>query len=163
MYKRQILADIIAGIVVGAFNILVGIVETVTGVFDGLVGAVETAKNALSGIGDAVSGAVSSAVGKVTGLFSGKKKNATGTEYFSGGLTQINERGEEMIQLARGDKIYPAGKTDRLIKNEVKKNKTVDRSVSSPNVTINVNGANMTNKDVANAISREIKRLGVLV
>ncbi len=161
------LVDIIANVVVGAFNILKGVLDTVVGVFNTVVGAVQTAidaffnipgmiADALSGIGGAISGAIG-------GLFGGGKGHATGTEYFGGGLTRVNERGEEMIQLARGDKIYPADKTDRIIKNEVKNSKTVDRSVSNPNITININGANMTNKDVVRAMTDEFKRLGVLV
>ena len=33
---------------------------------------------------------------------------AEGTSYFPGGLTQINERGDEMVELPEGSKIYPA-------------------------------------------------------
>lgn len=159
------IAGIVGGIVKQAFETVVGAVNSAKDAFAAVKGAVQSAVDALASIPGKISNMVGSAVGNVKSALGigGKKKNATGTEYFSGGLTQINERGEEMIQLARGDKIYPAGKTDKIIKNEVKNSKTVDRSVSSPSITINVNGANMTNKDVANAISREMKRLGVLV
>ena len=69
-----------------------------------------------------------------------------------------------MIQLARGDKIYPAGKTDRIIKNEVKStSSSVSPSDSRAPIVININGANMTNKDVGRVISNELRRLGVVI
>lgn len=160
------IADIIMSFAMPMFEAIAGVVETAVGKFNDLIGAVGEAVGALVSIPGKIAGMVGDAVGgAVKGVknFLGIGKHATGTSYFEGGLTRINERGEEMIQLARGDKIYPAGKTDKIIKNEVKNSKTVDRSISSPNITINVNGANMTNKDVANAISAEFKRLGVLV
>lgn len=162
----ETIANTILSVAEPVFHAIASAVEWATSKFNDLVGAVGAAADALFSlpgkiagmVGDAVGGAVSS-VKKFLGI----GKHATGTEYFGGGMTQINERGEEMIQLARGDKIYPAGKTEKIIKNEVKNTKSIDRSVSSPSITINVNGANMTNKDVANAISAEFKRLGVLV
>lgn len=160
----QALGDIITGIVIAAFNAVAAIVQTAVGAFNALVGAVGAAADALFSLPGKIAGlvgdAVGGVVGKVKGLFSG---HATGTEYFSGGLTRINERGEEMIQLARGSKIYPAGKTDRIIKNEVKNTRTVDSSTDNRSIVINVNGANMTDKDVGRAISDELKRLGVVV
>lgn len=160
----QVLGDIITGVVIAAFNAVAAIVQTAVGAFNALVGAVGAAADALFSLPGKIAGlvgdAVGGVVGKVKGLFSG---HATGTEYFSGGLTRINERGEEMIQLARGSKIYPAGKTDRIIKNEVKNTRTVDSSTDNRSVVINVNGANMTDKDVGRAISDELKRLGVVV
>lgn len=160
------IADIIMSFAMPMFEAIAGVVETAVGKFNDLIGAVGEAVGALVSIPGKIAGMVGDAVGgAVKGVksFLGIGKHATGTSYFAGGLTRINERGEEMIQLARGDKIYPAGKTDKIIKNEIKNTKSVDRSVSSPSITINVNGANMTNKDVANAISAEFKRLGVLV
>lgn len=160
----QVLGDIITGVVIAAFDAVAAIVQTAVGAFNALVGAVGAAADALFSLPGKIAGlvgdAVGGVVGKVKGLFSG---HATGTQYFSGGLTRINERGEEMIQLARGTKIYPAGKTDRIIKNEVKNTRTVDRSADNRTIVINVNGANMTDKDVGRAISDELKRLGVVV
>lgn len=164
----QALGDLIAGAVTSAFNIVKDAVQWAADKFNELVGAIGSAidaffeipgkiASALSGIGGSIKGAISGWFG------GGGKGHATGTEYFSGGLTRVNERGEEMIQLARGSKIYPAGKTDRIIKNEVKNNKTVDRSADNRSIVINVNGANMTDKDVGRAISDELKRLGVVV
>lgn len=167
----QVLGSIITGTVVVAFNLVAGVVETVIGVFNNLVGAVGEAINAFFSIPGKIARAIGNIGGSILstvgGWFGGggggSRGHATGTEYFTGGFTRINERGEEMIQLARGDKIYPADKTSRIIKNEVQNTRTVDRSVAKPTINITVNGANMTNKDVAMVISNEIRRLGVLV
>lgn len=163
----ETIADTVLTVAEPVFHAIASAVEWATGKFNDLVGAVGEAVGAILDIPGAIANLAGNAWNSVkqgaSDLWHSITGNATGTEYFSGGLTRINERGEEMIQLARGDKIYPAGKTDKIIKNEVKNSKTVDRSVSSPNITINVNGANMTNKDVARVISNEIRRLGVLV
>lgn len=167
----QTLGSIITGTVVVAFNLVAGVVETVIGVFNNLVGAVGEAINAFFSIPGKIARAIGNIGGSILntigGWFGGggggSRGHATGTEYFTGGFTRINERGEEMIQLARGDKIYPADKTSRIIKNEVQNTRTVDRSVAKPTINITVNGANMTTKDVAMVISNEIRRLGVLV
>lgn len=162
----QTLGSIIMGIVIAAFNAVAAVIQAVVGVFNSLISAVGAAANALFSLPSKIAGMVGNAVGGVVGkIKSFLPGHATGTEYFQGGLTRVNERGEEMIQLARGDKIYPSGKTDRIIKNEVKNNnsRTVDRSVDSSSIVININGANMTNKDVGRVISDELKRLGVVV
>ncbi len=164
----QALGDLIAGAVTSAFNIVKDAVQWAADKFNELVGAIGSAIDAFFEIPGKIAGALSgiggSIIDSVTGWFGGGGKgHATGTQYFSGGLTRVNERGEEMIQLARGTKIYPAGKTDRIIKNEVKNTKTVDSSADNRSIVINVNGANMTNKDVGRAISDELKRLGVVV
>lgn len=163
----ETIADTVLTVAEPVFHAIADAVEWATGKFNDLVGAVGEAVGAILDIPGAIANLAGNAWNSVkqgaSDLWHSITGNATGTSYFAGGLTRINERGEEMIQLARGDKIYPAGKTDKIIKNDIKNTKSVDRSVSSPNITINVNGANMTNKDVANAISAEFKRLGVLV
>lgn len=42
-------------------------------------------------------------------------KNAMGTQYFKGGITQINERGGEIVDLPNGSKVIPADKTNKLL------------------------------------------------
>ena len=153
-------ASLIAGVVMSAFTVLVGVVNTVVGIFNGLVSAVNAAIDALSGIGSAISSAVSGAVGKVKGLFS--RGHATGTSYFGGGMTRVNERGEEMIQLARGDRIYPSGKTDRIIEKQINnrnQNRETKNITLSP--TININGANKNGEDIAKEVNRQLRRLAV--
>lgn len=53
-------------------------------------------------------------------------KFALGTQYFKGGLAQINERGGEIVNLPNGSKVIPADKSAKMVKN------------SSGNVTVNV-------------------------
>lgn len=162
----QALGELIVGAVTTAFNIIKDVVQWTADKFNALIGAIGSAIKAFFDIPGKIANALGGIGSKIAGFFGGGKKgHATGTEYFQGGLTRINERGEEMIQLARGDKIYPAGKTDRIIRNEVKNNNSsnVDRSVDSSSIVINVNGANMTNKDVGRVISDELNRLGVVV
>ncbi|MDY2918047.1 MAG: tape measure protein [Anaerococcus sp.] len=162
----QALGDIITGVVMGAFHAIADVVEWAVDKFNDLVGAVGAAADALFELPGKIAGwvgdKVSSAVSGVKS-FLGIGKNATGTEYFEGGLTGINERGSEMIQLARGSKIYPADKTNKIIKNEVKNEKNVSRSssINAP-ITINVYGNNKED-EIAKAISKELNRLGVVV
>lgn len=160
------LATIVGGWVKDAFTFIGDAVNAAKSAFDNLVGAVASAADALAGLPGKIGEWVSEKAGSVLEWAKSKVgMHATGTQYFSGGLTRINERGEEMIQLARGDKIYPAGKTDRIIRNEVKSTS----SSASPSdsgrapIVININGANMTNKDVGRVISNELRRLGVVI
>ena len=51
--------------------------------------------------------------------------NATGTTYFGGGLTYINEHGAEIIDLPQDSRIYPADKSAKMME-------------SKPSVTVNV-------------------------
>ena len=45
--------------------------------------------------------------------------NATGSTYFSGGWTEINERGGEIVDLPQGSRIYPHATTERMIQAEI--------------------------------------------
>ncbi len=45
--------------------------------------------------------------------------NASGTEYWKGGLTHINELGQEVVDLPKGTRIYPAGASERMIQEMV--------------------------------------------
>lgn len=160
------LADMVGGWVKDAFTFIGDAVNSAKSAFDSLVGAVASAADALAGLPGKIGEWVSEKAGSVLEWAKSKVgMHATGTEYFSGGLTRINERGEEMIQLARGDKIYPAGKTDRIIKNEVKSTSSSASPSDSSRapIVININGANMTNKDVGRVISNELRRLGVVI
>ena len=169
----QIIASIISGVVTAAFNAITAVVNGAVGVFHALtgavhavksafesvVGAVHNAASALSGLPGKISGAVSNAVGSIKSKITG---HATGTSYFGGGMTRVNERGEEMIQLARGDKIYPAGKTDRIIEKQIN-NKNQNRETKNVTVspTININGANKNGEDIAKEVNRQLRRLAV--
>ena len=39
---------------------------------------------------------------------------ATGTSFYPGGVTTINEQGDELIELPTGSKIYPARESGRM-------------------------------------------------
>ena len=162
------IADMVGGWVTEAFQLVGDAVNIAKAAFDAVKGAVDSAVDAIKNIPAAVGRLATNAwngikegasnlLGKLTG------KHATGTSYFAGGLTQINERGQEMMRLPRGTQIYPAGVTRKAVEKEVSKTTNIDRSSSDRSIVINVNGANMTNKDVGRAISDELRRLGVVV
>lgn len=44
---------------------------------------------------------------------------ATGSTYFPGGWTEINERGGEIVDLPQGSRIYPHATTERMIQAEI--------------------------------------------
>lgn len=162
----QIIADTVLTVAEPVFHAIATAVEWATGKFNDLVGAVGAAAEALFGLPGKIAGAVSDAASSIwnaaTSWIPGKKKNATGTEYFGGGLTRINERGEEMIQLARGDKIYPAGKTDRIIEKQINnKNQSRETKNITLSPTININGANKNEKEIAKEVNRQLRRLAV--
>lgn len=55
---------------------------------------------------------------------------------WTGGLTEINERGGEIVDLPTGSRIYPAQTTERIIQHEFAENTS---NVSGGNVTITGN------------------------
>jgi len=71
-------------------------------------------------------------------------QNAMGTPYFGGGLTWIHEKGGEIVDLPTGSRIYPADKSEKMVK-------------STPNITINVNiGSLYDSRDAADEIGEII-------
>lgn len=62
--------------------------------------------------------------------------NATGTMNWTGGLTEINERGGEIVDLPTGSRIYPAQTTERIIQRELAENTS---NAGGGNVTITGN------------------------
>ena len=160
----EVIANTILSVAEPVFHAIATAVEWATGKFNDLVGAVGSAVDALLSVPGKIAGMVGDAVGgavsKVKGLFGGG--HATGTSYFGGGMTRVNERGEEMIQLARGDKIYPAGKTDRIIEKQIN-NRNQNRETKNVTIspTININGANKNGEDIAKEVNRQLRRLAV--
>lgn len=72
--------------------------------------------------------------GKVKAIIPG---HATGTAYFGGGLTYINEHGGEIIDLPQGSRIYPSDKSEKMME-------------SKPSVIVNVNiGGNIYGSEQA--------------
>lgn len=162
------IAEMVGGFVTSAFQMVGDAVNIAKAAFDSVKSAVDSAVDAILGIPAAVGNLATNAWNgikegasalwnKVTG------KNATGTSYFPGGLTQINERGQEMMKLPMGTKIYPAGATRKAIEKEARAARPAPVPNTPGQVVINVNGANMTNSEVGRVISNELKRLGVVV
>ena len=93
------------------------ITETFTGIKDAIVGAFEAAKDKVAGFFSWIDDKVSN-IPVVGGVYNGIKGaiswvgdklggNALGTSYWRGGLTYINERGGEIVDLPNGTKIIP--------------------------------------------------------
>lgn len=75
------------------------------------IAKVQFAKGMLGLLGSTSWG--SSLIKSVGGLLG---ENANGTSHWQGGLTRINERGEEIVQLPSGSKVFPAGLSKRMAK-----------------------------------------------
>ena len=106
------------------------ITSVFNGIKDAITGAFETVKNKLSPIFDWISGKINDfkngltnipligkGIQKITGWGEDEKApgHATGTPYFAGGWTKVNEGGRgELIKLPSGAKIYPADKTNKM-------------------------------------------------
>lgn len=80
------------------------------------------------------------------------KHNATGTQYYGGGWTTINEHGEELVNLPSGTKIYPASASKKILNNSNTQNSTI---------IINVYGDNYgdSGEVVGDKIARKILRI----
>ena len=52
----------------------------------------------------------------IPSIFSG---HATGSSFYAGGWTEINERGGEIVDLPQGSRIYPHATTERMIQAEL--------------------------------------------
>lgn len=52
----------------------------------------------------------------IPSIFSG---HATGSSFYAGGWTEINERGGEIVDLPQGSRIYPHATTERMIQSEL--------------------------------------------
>lgn len=98
----------------GAVDVILGLVKTISGVLGGIIEA----------IGGAVGGVKNVITGKTGSGRSGKiPENASGTSNWRGGITRINEKGGEIVDLPSGTRIIP---------HEASRNK----KVGSRNVTI---------------------------
>ena len=100
----------------GAKKTVSGVIEAMSGIINGLLAPINGIIGAIQGIGNAISGssnAVASTAksknygGAGRGAQTRAGKNASGTSFWGGGLTSINERGGEIIDLPRGSRVYP--------------------------------------------------------
>ena len=95
------------------------------------------AASAWADIGAKASGALSGAQSWFAGTSLGKwwDHNATGSEYYAGGLTEVNEYGGEIIDLPGGSRIYPHATTERMLEKQFSK----VTPTGAPTVTISGN------------------------
>ena len=107
--------DSVTGFFSGAWESIKGIWGAVAGWFDANVWGPLKAKasEVFSGLGNALSAAQSRGA-QITGL----RGHATGTNYFGGGWTEINERGGEIVDLPSGSRIYPHATTEKMLAKE---------------------------------------------
>lgn len=57
----------------------------------------------------------------IPSIFSG---HATGSSFYAGGWTEINERGGEIVDLPQGSRIYPHATTERMIQAELESSRS---------------------------------------
>ncbi|MBQ9364845.1 MAG: phage tail tape measure protein [Schwartzia sp.] len=93
-----------------------------------------------AGISQLSSGA-SSLISEASSRYFGGRvdHNASGTSFFSGGLTEINEHGGEIIDLPTGSRIYPYATTLDMLQHEMQQMGEFNPSMLSfdvPNVSI---------------------------
>lgn len=120
-------------------------IGTIEGALDGLKSRAagiwadikNSAASAWADIGAKASGALAGAQSWFAGTSLGKwwDHNATGSEYYAGGLTEVNEHGGEIIDLPGGSRIYPHATTERMLEKQFSK----ATSAGAPTVTISGN------------------------
>ena len=120
-------------------------IGTIEGALDGLKSRAagiwadikNSAASAWADIGAKASGALSGAQSWFAGTSLGKwwDHNATGSEYYAGGLTEVNEHGGEIIDLPGGSRIYPHATTERMLEKQFSK----ATPTGAPTVTISGN------------------------
>lgn len=99
--------------------------EVFTGIKDNIVGAFDAAKEKVSGFFSWLDNKISS-VPVIGNIYEGGKGviswigdklagNALGTSYWRGGLTRVNERGGEIINLPSGTQIIPHDISTRMV------------------------------------------------
>lgn len=107
-------------------------VSTIESALEGLKGRAagiwasikQSAASAWADIGAAASGALAGASSWVASMSLGQwwsgssKHNATGSEYYQGGFTEINEHGGEVIDLPHGSRIYPHATTEKMLEKQ---------------------------------------------
>lgn len=107
-----------------------GIVSIFSGIFDTIVAL---AKAPINGVISIINGAIAGinnlglTIPDWVPVIGGKSFSiniptiptlATGTDYWRGGIAQVSERGGEIIDLPRGSRVYPAGETERMLRNQ---------------------------------------------
>lgn len=109
-------------------------VKTVISLFEGFKNSLQSVWSWLKNIGTMLSDnfitkGISSVVNWVGDKMKPTKHNALGTSYYSGGLTSINERGGELVDLPNGTRIIPHDLSKKIINNKSNSNITVNLTV----------------------------------
>lgn len=125
--------DFVKGVFTGNWKqAWTGVKEIFKGIFDTFAGLCKTPINAVIGlINGAISGinklhvkipkGIPGVGGKEIGFHVPKIPMLyKGTNYFSGGLTHINEKGGEIVDLPRGTRVYPHDRSVKMAKKEGK-------------------------------------------
>ena len=132
---------IIGDAIGGAFTAVKGVVDEVfTWIFDQLESLSKTLKG-LPGIGLLFTGDNLNDTdgGRVS------RGNALGTSYWRGGLTYINERGGEIVDLPNGSRVIPADKSQRMLDGRTN------------NVTINISGMSKSTAEIMGELVPQLK------
>ena len=140
----------------GAFA---GIGESVTGAFtgmgEGIKGFINYAISAINNLIDGLNSLGSFTLPDWLPEVGGKSFSlniphvpnfATGTQYFKGGLAEMNEHGGEMAVLPNGSKVIPSDKTDKLL----------NGAGASPTVNVIIQGNVIGNEQFINEIGQVI-------
>lgn len=114
----------------GTVNTFNGVSDKVKGVFASMVGFVKTPINAIIGMINGLIDKINSISidipdwipgdmgGKTFGINIPKVPElAMGTTFATGGLTRVNERGGEIMNLPSGTQVIPADKSEMMVKN----------------------------------------------
>jgi hypothetical protein len=140
----------VQAIIETAFDAIFWAVDKVVGVFESVTSAIEKAVDWLTfwDNTDPEPKTLNVTENRVAsgGIASGVPRNATGTNYFTGGQTLVGERGPELVTLPRGSKISPANET----RNKLKGGDTY--------ITVNARTVDMNEKE----LMKTMKRMEVL-
>lgn len=107
---------VIQTIIEGVFDAIFWAVDKVVKVFEAVTGAIKTAIDWLTFWNNSeVEDKNVNVNTNYTSSGSDVPRNATGTNYFSGGVSLVGERGPELVSLPRGTKISPANETRKML------------------------------------------------
>ncbi len=141
------LIEFVTGVFTGDWELAwTGVKDTFSAVWDTITGVLQSFYDWATGLLDGLFGTIANLVTKIAGAKSETEStaagtgtttagaNATGTSYWKGGITQVNERGAEIIDLPRGSRIYPHSTSLDMAYNAGKN----ESSGGSKSVSINI-------------------------
>ena len=97
-----------------------------------------------------IGGAVESASRNTRGI----QENFRGTDSFSGGLTTLHEKGEEVYDLPEGTRIYPHSKSLDIAREQGRKESS--KKVVSSGITISGNTFNVRQESDIDSIATQL-------